>query len=43
MTRRQRLCADYVCWCDYLRPRAWRLWCRIPGTYRLYKWAERNQ
>lgn len=43
MTRLQRMCADYVCWVDYLAESTYRLYVKVPGAYRLYKWAERHQ
>lgn len=43
LSRRQALAADFVCWVDYLRPGLYRLYCKVPGAYRLYKWAEKAQ
>lgn len=43
LTGLQKWAADFVCWVDYLRPRAYRLYCKVPGAYRFYKWCERHQ
>lgn len=43
MTRKQAICADYVCWVDYLPERVYRLYVKVPLAYRLYKLAERGQ
>lgn len=43
MTRLQRICADYVCWVDYLPQTVYNLYVKVPGAYRLYKMAERGQ
>lgn len=42
-TRLRTACADYVCWVDYLPDRVYSFYVKVPGAYKLYKWAERHQ